>query len=284
MQRRSRTNRVLEWRLLLGLAVAAAAAEGAAAEAGASWRDAASGIELVRIPGGCFEQGVAVAGATDDGMPIPVPRRDEVPPRRVCVGDFWLARTEVTRAQWARIMAASGDVAEPDRPRTDISWLEALDFVDALNRAAQPSGRRFRLPTEAEWEYACHAGTYRPAQQLYGQYRYAWVQEMAEVARYHYPTVSDPKSSPVAQKMPNGWGLFDMLGNVWEWTADRYDAEAYRRGSRDMIATRGEGGERVIRGGSYMSDIAHVRCGARNAYPAGQPLPVIGLRVLMEDN
>jgi formylglycine-generating enzyme required for sulfatase activity len=250
----------------------------------ATWRDAASGIEFVRIVGGCFEQGAASPGPANDGMPIPVPRNDEVPTRHTCVDGFWLGRTEVTRAQWVRILGAGGDVAEPDRPHADVGSGDVQNFLDALNRIATGSGRLFRLPSEAEWEYACHAGIYRSPVQLYGQERYAWMQEMADFARYRHPLMKNPRSSPVAQKKPNAWGLFDMLGNVWEWTADRYDPQAYRRGPREMLAARDAGGDRVVRGGSYMSDIAHIRCGARNAYPADQPLPVIGLRVLMETN
>ncbi len=267
------------WPLLVGLTLPTCVV----AQALPQWREPVSGIVFVRLPAGCFEQGEAQAGPTGDGMPIQLPREDEVPRRRLCVDEFWLGKTEVTLAQWANVMAKPGtqEPSHPNRPKADVSWEDTQHFVAALNRRMADKRTQFRLPSEAQWEYACQAGQKRAAQQLYGQDRMAWTQAVEREAWFSYPSVQDPHSIEVAGKLPNAWGLHDMLGNVWEWVEDHYTSDAYRRSPFAASAFSGTM-PRVIRGGSYKSDVAQVRCGVRNFYPASDQSLVIGLRLIME--
>lgn len=254
------------------------AVSGGVASAANLWTDPRSGIEFVHIPPGCFVQGEANAGATGDGMPIPMPRADEVPQRRVCVDGFWLGRTEVTETQWSAVMSGSAGAAR--QPRRDVSWDQAQEFLKRLG--AQRERQGFRLPSEAEWEFACHAGKRRPVVALYGQDRLAWTVETGKVARFGYPQVRDPQPDDVASRDPNAYGLHDMLGNVWEWTADAYRPDAYRGTYQGALTLAPDDGRRVIRGGSYKSDIAQVRCGTRNWFPKAEASAVVGFRVVVD--
>ena len=267
------------WPLLAGLALPATAV----AQALPQWREPVTGVVLVQLPAGCFEQGEAQPGPTGAGMPIQLPRADEVPVRRVCLDSFWLGKTEVTKAQWAAVLNSAGmdRALDPNRPQADVSWDEAQQWVAALNRRVSDPGTQFRLPSEAQWEYACQAGQKQPAQQRYGQDRLEWTEAVAREAWFSYPNVRDPFALEVGGKLPNAWGLHDMLGNVWEWVEDRYATDAYRHPSPAATASGG-GGSRVIRGGSYKSDVAQVRCGVRNFYPASDRSLVIGVRLIMQ--
>lgn len=265
------------WRALgVVLVVLGAVASARAAE---QWVEPASGIVFIRVPAGCFEQGEAAAGPRDDGMPIPMPREDEVPRRRVCVDGFWLAKTELTAGQWAAVMGGGRMAGSNDVPKVGISWSDAGAFLGRLREIAGGE-RQFRLPSEAEWEYACHAGQRREVLQVYGQDRLALMTAAGHEARYNYPPVREPTAERVGGRTPNAWGFHDMLGNVWEWVADRYAADAYRHPAG---AAAGVDDSRVIRGGSYKSDIAQVRCGVRNWSVQSERSVVIGMRVLMEE-
>lgn len=257
------------------------------AEAEPTWREPASGIELVKIPAGCFSIGAVQAGERVEGLPFVVPAPDEVPRHEVCVGAFWLGRTEVTREQWHRVMTSNdgagsvGATKNADRPMAEISWHDALLFVEKLNRQARG---RYRLPTEVEWEYACHAGTPAAAVQLQGDARVSLNVATKRLAWYADSSRLDPHSEAVGQKQANAWGLFDMLGNVWEWTADSYSKDGYARHAANNPVVTTSGTPKVIRGGSYRSDLLLTRCGARNFFPGDGRMPVIGLRVVKDFN
>ena len=289
MPTRSRFIRVLEaqpgrWCRLLPLLAALAWPASVVAEAFAEWREPGSGIVFVQIPGGCFEQGESQAGPMGLGILIQWPREDELPRRRVCVDDFWLAKTEVTIAQWSGMMTPStgGVSKQPNRPQADVSWEEAQNFVATMNRRSTDSGARFRLPSEAEWEYACQAGQKPPAPQYHGEERAQLGMAVERQACFALSMKRDPHACEVAGRLPNAWGVHDMLGNVWEWVEDRYTADAYRRPLPKATAASGGDVPRVIRGGSYKSDLAQVRCGVRNFAPTADRSMVIGLRLLME--
>lgn len=286
MQTRSRYSRAPERRGRDGLrrivlSALLALSASAVAEPFAEWREPVSGMTFVNIPDGCFEQGETRPGPTGPGILVQWPRADEIPPRRSCVGRFWLAKTEVTVDQWARVMALPGSGGDSSRPRTDVSWEDAQEFVSNLNRRLAHDGLHFRLPTEVEWEYACQAGRKAPAQQLYGEERAQLALSIEREACFFLTMERDPKSCDVASRRPNAWGLHDMLGNVWEWVEDRYAADAYRH--PPATAVPGDGNvPRVLRGGSFKSDVAQVRCGARNHAPAADRSIVIGLRPVLE--
>ena len=239
--------------------------------------DAASGIEFVKIPAGCFSMGADRAGEQHEAWPVPMPDHDELPKHEVCVDAFWLSKTEVTRGQWKKVTNKVLPII--DRPVIDVSWDEAVQFTRDLSGV---SAGKFRLPTEAEWEYACHAGTVVEAKQVFAEDFFRLLDDTLRLAAYRYQTGRDPTALSVAGRVPNDWGLADMLGNVWEWTLDGYDAAAYARHARHNPLQSATDDRRVIRGGSYKTDIARVRCGARNEAPKDERSPVIGFRVVKE--
>lgn len=252
---------------------------GVAAEA--VWREPISGIELVEIPAGCFSMGADQAGERIAGLPFIVPAPNEVPRHRVCVDAFWIGKTEVTRAQWHRVMGigdGAGSLKNPDRPMAEISWHDAVRFVEQLNRDG--SGR-YRLPTESEWEYVCHAGKAAAATQHQGDALASLNVATKSRAWYADSPRLDPHTEAVGQKAANDWGVFDMLGNVWEWTADGYVEDGYALHEERNPKLTG-GAQKVIRGGSYRSHLLLTRCGARNFFPGDGKMPVIGLRVVRD--
>ncbi len=243
------------------------------AELASQWRHPESGMQFVRIDAGCFMMGAerAWTGRLDR---IPEgPRPDELPRHRVCVDSFWLATHEVTRTQWQQIRGMALPVAEGDLPVTDISLAQAEAFVQRLNQSGEAG---YRLPTEAEWEYACRAGSDDSATDLASPEHVAYLRT---IARFLDPAPFDPSIFPVGSMPANDWGLYDMLGNAWELTGDDYQPEGYRLHAPSNPFVD-QGGERqVIRGGSFRSDRFQVRCGARSFALAEDPLPTVGLRI-----
>lgn len=155
---------------------------------------------------------------------------------------YFLAATPVTQAQWAALMGSNpsrfnGD----DRPVEAVSWDEATQFCQTVS---DKEGKRYRLPTEAEWEYACRAGAT-------GRF-YTGDGERALAEAGWYSGNSSCQTQPIARKTPNAWGLYDMLGNVWEWCFDRFGAYP----SQPVTDPEGprEGSLRVLRGGSWNYD------------------------------
>ena len=182
-------------------------------------------MQFVRIPEGSFDMGFG-ADASSDQAPV----------HRVTISrPFELERTEVTQAQWRAVMGSNPSHFQGDqRPVEQVSWSEAQEFIQRLNRLDPEKG--YRLPTEAEWEYACRAGsTERGAGDLDGN---AW---------WHHN--SEDQTHPVGMKRQNPWGLYDMIGNVWEYTADWKDS--YPAGSVTDPAGPAHGYYKVSRGGSW---------------------------------
>ena len=150
---------------------------------------------------------------------------------------FWLAETETTQELWQAVMGENPSEGQRTRkkPVNNVSWDDTQEFISQLNSAGcAPSGYEFRLPTEAQWEYACMAGGFR---EPYGE---AW-----------YYGNSGGHAHEVAQKEANDWGLYDMLGNVWEWCSDWYGGYPMKN-ITDYTGPH-NGSLRVIRGGSWSS-------------------------------
>ncbi|MCA2964360.1 MAG: SUMF1/EgtB/PvdO family nonheme iron enzyme, partial [Acidobacteriaceae bacterium] len=190
----------------------------------------------VYIPPGEFRMGCS-AGDTECGS-------DEEPAHAVRIGNgFWIGQTEVTQAAYRKVTGQDPSVFKGDqRPVESVTWDQAASYCQAVG---------MRLPTEAEWEYAARAGN--PAA------RYGALDDVAWYAKN-----SGGETKPVGGKQPNAWGLYDMLGNVWEWTADRYD-ESYYKNSPAMDPPGPASGEyRVLRGGSWLGIPAGVRVSGRN--------------------
>ncbi len=158
--------------------------------------------------------------------------------------DFYMGKYEVTQAQWEVVMWNNpSDYQDmPNHPVEPLSWHDCRDFIEKLNEMSLVSGE-FRLPTEAEWEYACRAGTTT---------RYYWGDdpEYTEAEGYasYLPDDSGQRTKEVGQKLPNAWGLYDMSGNVWEWCQD-WRGEYPTGPVVDPIGPQ-SGTHRIMRGGS----------------------------------
>jgi formylglycine-generating enzyme required for sulfatase activity len=198
---------------------------------------------------------------------------DEIPRHKVTITkDFYLGRHEVTQSQWEKVMGTNPSLYRgANRPVELVTWEDAKAFVGRLNRGEGKAV--YRLPTEAEWEYAARAGT----ETLYhfGSDRerlgdYAW-----------YLGNSEGATHEVGGKEPNDFGLYDMLGNVWEYASDWYDL--YREfGPQSDPAGPGVGLFRVVRGGSWEDGPVRLRSASRYFKGADAASDFVGFRVAMD--
>jgi formylglycine-generating enzyme len=247
-----------------------------------TWTEPTSGIEFVKIGKGCFQMGAAQASRNNPEQGPAVPMPDEVPRHEVCVDGFWIGKFEVTRAQWQRVMSPGArEAGHPQRPMLKIAPEDAKQFLQRLNAQAGDRDGAYRLPTEAEWEYACRAGQapddhaeLSPDVDAINRLKtVAWYQELSSDA-YDLETLN------AGEMAANAWGLHDMLGNALELVQDDYDENAYRRHARMNPTISGDGSRYVLRGGSFKSEWWHVRCGARMFGIAGGRLETVGLRIV----
>ena len=173
---------------------------------------------------------------------------NEQPRHTVSVTSFWLGRTVVTQAQWKAVMGNAPSKFKGDElPVEQVSWEDAQRFIAALN--AKQSDRSYRLPTEAEWEYACRAGT---TGETYGDLdAIAW-----------FSSNSGKTTHPVGQKQANNFGLYDMLGNVWQWCEDN-GHDNYQGAPTDGSVWQGRDSRRVFRGGSWFRASRDLRSASR---------------------
>jgi formylglycine-generating enzyme required for sulfatase activity len=190
----------------------------------------AAGEGMVFVKGGCFQMG----DIFDDG------KRDERPVHEVCVSDFYMGRYEVTQREWRDVMGTNPSYFKGDeRPVESVNWEDVQDFIATLN--AKTAGN-YRLPTEAEWEYAARSGGKRE--------RLAGAADEGVIDQYAWYVLNAMKQThEVGRKAPNGLGLYDMSGNVWEWTFDWYGKKYYKKSIKDNPAGPPKGKYRVLRGG-----------------------------------
>jgi formylglycine-generating enzyme required for sulfatase activity len=210
---------------------------------GKAWVAESIGLELVPIRGGTFQMG------SEQG------HTDERPLTQVTLRDFALGKTEVTQAQWQAVMRGNPSrFRGGDQPVENVSWDDAITFCRRLTERARAAGKlpvgfAFTLPTEAQWEYACRAGTT-------GDY----AGELEALAWYDLN--SGLKTHPVASKQPNAWGLHDMHGNVMEWCHDWF--QDHLPGGRVVDpAGPASGSFRVYRGGGWSGDAGNSRSSQR---------------------
>ena len=193
---------------------------------------------------------------------------------------FWLGKYEVTQGQWEAVMGTtpwSGEDhvrSNPSHPAVYISWNDVQRFIDKLNDAAGEVV--YRLPSEAEWEYACRAGTstrwsFGDDESQLG--RYAWYRANAWEKNERY-------GHAVGTKRPNPWGLYDMHGNVWEWVQDWYDSDYYNSSPRVDPPGPSTGSGRVFRGGYVYYGAQALRSAYRSYYPPGDRHFGIGVRLV----
>ena len=175
---------------------------------------------------------------------------DERPAHQVMLSSgFEIGKYEVTQAQWESVMGTNpSHFRGPALPVENVSWNEAREFIAKLNRGAGPY--LYRLPTEAEWEYAARAGASGPRRGALDDI--AW-----------HGANSAGRTHEVGTKRPNAWGLHDMLGNVWEWCSDRYGADYYSASPDSDPRGPSEGAFRVMRGGSWYRYMWFLRFSAR---------------------
>jgi uncharacterized protein (TIGR02996 family) len=198
---------------------------------------------------------------------------DEVPHLVTLTAGFWLGITPVTQAQWTAVMGSNPSRFKgPDRPVETVTWNDCQQFC---SRASTRTGQAFRLPTEAEWEYACRAGTATP----YYTGKGLDALQQAGWCSYDGRSGSAQQTKPVGQLLPNAWGLYDMHGNVLEWCADRFGAYP----AEDVTDPRGpeEGEERVHRGGGWYSRPWRCRAALRIAAEPNHGCINDGCRVVL---
>ena len=185
---------------------------------------------MVFVKGGCFIMGNNFA------------QEDERPEHEVCVDDFYMDKTEVTQARWEKVMQINPSrFIGADLPVEQVNYYDVQEFVRKSQGAC-------RLPTEAEWEYAARGGT---------DTRYFWG-NMMDGAYAWFVDNSDEKTHPVGQTHPNQYGIYDLLGNVWEWTEDWYEPY-YSIEKKDNPTGAAKGEYKVIRGGAFDSSAGALR-------------------------
>ena len=221
----------------------------------------ANGVSFVmkRVAGGTFQMGSDDSEADDDEKPV----------HSVTVSTFYMGETEVTQALWKAVMGTNPSNWKGDNlPVECISWNDCQEFIRKLNSL---TGRSFRLPTEAEWEFAARGGN-----QSNG-YKYAGSNSIGSVA--WYTDNSGGKTHAVRGKLPNELGLYDMSGNVWEWCSDWYGS--YGSGSQTNPKGPSSGSNRVLRGGSWYGSARYCRVSDRTYNDPDSRSNLIGFRLAL---
>ena len=252
--------------LLLGsLAVTAAHADPVK-----TFRDCPVCPEMVVIPAGSFVMGTpdnVRASANDSG------NEKEKPARTLKMSTFSLGKYEVTQAEWVAMMGSNPSENEGERfPVDHVSWEMAQSFVEKLSKI---TGKKYRLPSEAEWEYAARAGStheYYDSDDVNSLDQYAW-----------FKGNSDMEVHPVGKKKPNRFGLYDMHGNVWEWTQDCWNPDYQGAPATQAAWEQGNCESRVNRGGSWFNVARMLRSAFRSRFSIELKSPYFGLRVARSD-
>jgi|OpeIllAssembly_1097287.scaffolds.fasta_scaffold12915_2 formylglycine-generating enzyme required for sulfatase activity len=227
------------------------------------FKDTTTGMEFVFIKGSCYQMG--------DIFDDPEGGAEEKPVHEVCVDDFYLGKYEVTQGQWKSVMESNPSnesFCGDNCPVGNVSWNDAQDFIGRLN--SRSGGSKYRLPTEAEWEYAARSGGKSE--------RYSGGNDVDSVAWYNEN--SDNKLHLVGTKAPNGFGIYDMAGSVWEWTNDWYGSNYYSSSPRNNPAGPDSGVDRVVRGGCVTGEAYNMRTVRRNGYTPDTRRPSLGFRLL----
>ena len=246
------------------------------------------GMKFVRIPKGTFLMGSPPdeVGSSDDE------RQHEVTLTR----DFYLGVYEVTQAQYKKVMGKNPsyftgdkvaerhpqtgrfvkDVDSANHPVENVSHDDAVEFCRRLSEMPdeKAAGRRYRVPTEAEWEYACRAGS---------NTAFSFGNEAGDLGSHAwYEANSNGMTHAVGGKKPNAFGLYDMHGNVLEWCSDWYDEKYYASSPATDPTGPDSGSYRVMRGGSWLNAPFFVRCASRYFYPPVPRETSLGIRVVLE--
>lgn len=221
------------------------------------------GMEFRRIPAGTFQMGAA------DG------EADERPVHEVEIdAPFYIGSGEVTQVQWEALMDRNpSHFSGRFRPVDSVSWNQAQEFIRRLNEKEDTD--LYRLPTEAEWEYAARGGS---------QTRYYFGHQRDSLSNHAwYSANSDERTHRTEQKSPNAFGLHDVYGNVWEWTRDAYDPTFYQRSPRiNPVNTGAPNAPRVIRGAGWFAVSSMMRSANRGWARADIQNSKLGFRLVRE--
>ena len=221
-------------------------------------------IDMVRVEAGTFTM-----GATPE---MKDPYEDEKPTHRVTLtNDYYMGKYEVTQALWQTVMGNNPSNFKGDNlPVEKVSWDDCQEFISKLNRI---TGKTFRLPTEAEWEYAARGGNKSRG------YQYSGSNNLLDVAWFR--DNSGSKTHAVGTKQPNELGIYDMSGNVCEWCHDWYGA--YSSSSQVNPTGANSGSYRVIRGGSWYFSAMYSRSSCRYEHAPGYRSTIFGLRLVLSE-
>jgi len=227
-----------------------------------TWVEPVTGMEFVPVPAGVFQMGDLFDVGWDNETPL----------QEVRIEGFYIGKHAVTQGQWEKVMPENPSFFKKGAsyPVEQVSWADVNAFIRRLNELSGSDGK-FRLPFEAEWEYAARSGGRREL--------YAGGDDINAVA--WYGENSRGSTQPVGLKAANRLGLHDMSGNVWEWCRDVYLPGAVAAPGRDRPGGKKETGERVIRGGSWSLDDWSARCSRRFGFPEGYFGSGLGFRLAM---
>ena len=290
-----------------GVPASGASALSAVPLPGYIWKEPVTGMEFVWVPGGCFQMGQTTAEKESLTRKIGEEKYknyclNELPRHRVCLDGFWMGKREVTRGQFRAFVRGTGYRTDAEKqgkawvkneetewnweeiegydwnnvgyaqddthPVACVSWNDANAFAEWLSKM---SGRKIRLPTEAQWEYAARGGT--GAMRFWGNDDsdacvYANVADKGHDWIDNFPCDDGYAfTAPVGSYRPNHFGLYDMLGNVREWCADRYGEDYYKHSPRVDPKGPASGSFRVKRGGSWNNNARNCRCANRRSHP-----------------
>uniref|UniRef100_UPI004055B4C1 SUMF1/EgtB/PvdO family nonheme iron enzyme n=1 Tax=Candidatus Electronema sp. TaxID=2698783 RepID=UPI004055B4C1 len=226
-----------------------------------------AGPEMVFLPGGRFRMGDIQGNGSEDELPV----------HEVELDSFAIGRYIVTFAEYDAFCEATGKEKPNDkgwgraqRPVINVSWEDAVAYCEWLR---QETGHIYRLPTEAEWEYACRAGS---------ESAYCFGDDEVRLSEYAWHEKnSSKKTHPVGEKKANAWGLYDMHGNVWEWCADWYGTDYYAVSPNGNPIGPDSGSDRVIRGGSWSNTPKFVRTANRFRHAPDYRDDFLGFRVAL---
>jgi formylglycine-generating enzyme required for sulfatase activity len=234
-----------------------------------NWIDSYTGMEFVWVPGGCYQMGCGpwTSNCTDDEKPV----------HEVCLDGFWMGKYEVTQAQWEKVMGSNPSKFKgPNNPVEMVSWNDVQEYIRKLNSRSKALG--LRLPTEAEWEYACRGGG--------KQEKYCGGNNADNVA--WHTNNSGQTTHPVGQKLPNTLGIYDMSGNVWEWVSDAWTifyensySHVHRRRWNPENTGGGNASERIIRGGGWSFGLVGIRAAARSLHSQAHGDNYLGFRLAL---
>ncbi|MBT5549284.1 MAG: formylglycine-generating enzyme family protein [Nitrospina sp.] len=220
------------------------------------WVSPSTGMEFIRIPAGCSMMG------TENGFDF------ESPVHKICVDEFYLGKFEVTQEQWDQYLPDNfSKFTGKFRPVERVSWNDAKIYIQELNN--EENTEKYRLPYEAEWEYAARGGT---TTQFY------WGDKIDDSYVWYFGT-SNYKTHPVGLKKPNPFGLYDMLGNVWEWVEDWFANDYYQKSPIQNPEGPETGRFKVKRGGSQANLISHIKSHTRYRADPDKRHHINGFRV-----